>query len=145
MTVIFWIMSLMNCLFLTEKGKFSICMVITVKIKLHLKQPQRRMLIKKQKKRHDKKRKKRNNINRKKKKEKKKKKTPRTKQQKKKLSYQEKKEWETIEDEITKLEEKIEEIKTEIAASGSDIEKVQRLYEEQQTIEATLDNKMERW
>src|SRR5699024_6874069 len=114
MTVIFWIMSLMNCLFLTEKGKFSICMVITVKIKLHLKQPQRGRLRKKQKKRHDQSRKK-------------------------------KKEWETIEDEITKLEEKIEEIKTEIAASGSDIEKVQRLYEEQQTIEATLDNKMERW
>src|SRR5699024_11677840 len=77
--------------------------------------------------------------------EKKTKKTQRTKKQKKKLSYQKKKEWETIEDEITKLEEKIEEIKTEIAASGSDIEKVQRLYEEQQTIEATLDNKMERW
>src|SRR5699024_3198702 len=77
--------------------------------------------------------------------DKKTKKTPRPKQQKKKLSYQEKKEWETIEDEITNLEEKIEEIKTEIAASGSDIEKVQRLYEEQQTIEATLDNKMERW
>src|SRR5699024_11940305 len=52
--------------------------------------------------------------------DKKTKKTPRPKQQKKKLSYQEKKEWETIEEEITKLEEKIEEGKREIEAPASD-------------------------
>src|SRR5690625_5156646 len=62
-----------------------------------------------------------------------------------KLSYHEQKEWDTIEDDITQLEEKITVLETEIAEQGSDIEQVQVLYEEQQKLEATLEEKMERW
>lgn len=72
-------------------------------------------------------------------------KTPQPKQQRKKLSYHEQKEWETIEDEITEVEEKIEKIQTEIADSGSDVEKVQKLYDDQQVLEATLEEKLSRW
>ena len=64
---------------------------------------------------------------------------------KKKLSYNEQREWETIEDEIMSLEEKIEAIKTEIGGHGSDFEAIQKLYEEQQEMEEELLQKMERW
>jgi len=66
-------------------------------------------------------------------------------QQKKKLSYKEQKEWNSIEDEIMELESNIEEIQTGIAEAGSDLEKVQNLYKEQQEVEAALEAKMERW
>src|SRR5699024_9791231 len=72
-------------------------------------------------------------------------KTSQPKQQRKKLSYHEQKEWETIEDEITEVEEKIEKIQTEIADSGSDVEKVQKLYDDQQMLETTLEEKLSRW
>ncbi len=62
-----------------------------------------------------------------------------------KLSYHEQKEWDTIEDDITQLEEKITALEIEITEQGSDIEKVQVLYEEQQKLEETLEEKMERW
>lgn len=62
-----------------------------------------------------------------------------------KLSYHEQKEWDTIEDDITLLEEKLEEIETKIVANSSDIEKVQDFYKEQQTLEVNLEEKMERW
>src|SRR5699024_12832535 len=64
---------------------------------------------------------------------------------KKKLSYKEQKEWNGIEDEIMELESNIEEIQTGIADAGSDLEKVQNLYKEQQEVEAALEAKMERW
>ena len=67
------------------------------------------------------------------------------KKEKTKLSYHEQKEWETIEDEIEALEIKIETLKTQIAAEGSNIEVVQELFKEQQTLENELDIKMERW
>src|SRR5690625_527494 len=76
---------------------------------------------------------------------------PKTKQQdqqkrsKTKLSYHEQKEWDTIEDDITTLEEQLTSIEEEIVQHGSDIEQVQLLYEEQQQIEATLEEKMDRW
>src|SRR5699024_10858504 len=77
------------------------------------------------------------------------KKTENTKAQKvvkkTKLSYHEQKEWDTIEDDITSLEEKLAEIETNIAENSNDIEQVQRFYEEQQVIEAQLEEKMERW
>lgn len=63
----------------------------------------------------------------------------------KKLSYHDKKEWETIEDEITKLEMKVEELQDGINHAGSDLGKVQDLYKEQEQIEAKLEAKMERW
>ncbi|MBO1001696.1 ABC-F family ATP-binding cassette domain-containing protein [Pseudogracilibacillus auburnensis] len=64
---------------------------------------------------------------------------------KKKLSYHEQKEWDTIEDDIMELEEKVATYKIEIDATGSDFEKLQKLYEEQQKLEAELAFKMERW
>lgn len=65
--------------------------------------------------------------------------------QKKKMSYLEKKEWDEIEDDITALEEKLAAIQEEIINAGSDSEKVQQLYQEQQEIEKTLNEKMDRW
>lgn len=64
---------------------------------------------------------------------------------KKKLSYMEQREWETIEDEITQMETRLSEIEQEIAEAGSDIEKVQPLFTEQQEVEQKLEEKMERW
>lgn len=51
----------------------------------------------------------------------------------------------TIEDEIMALEMKIEEIKMNIADAGSDFEKVQLFFDEQQTLETELGKKMDRW
>ncbi|MFC3041261.1 ABC-F family ATP-binding cassette domain-containing protein [Virgibacillus xinjiangensis] len=71
---------------------------------------------------------------------------PRTeKPKKKKLSYHEKKEWETIEDDIMELEGRIEELQTEVVEAGSNSQKVQELFAEQQKTEAELEAKMERW
>ncbi|SET38392.1 ATP-binding cassette, subfamily F, uup [Oceanobacillus limi] len=67
------------------------------------------------------------------------------KKQKKKLSYMEQKEWNEIEDQITSLEERIEELQEGIVAAGSDSEQVQKLFKEQQEVEAELEAKMERW
>lgn len=65
--------------------------------------------------------------------------------QKKKLSYLEQKEWDTIEDEIMALEAKKEEIQVEIAEAGSDFEKVQEFFEEQEQLESEVEAMMERW
>ncbi|MGX4670359.1 ABC-F family ATP-binding cassette domain-containing protein [Cerasibacillus sp. JNUCC 74] len=65
--------------------------------------------------------------------------------QKKKMSYLDKKEWDEIEDDITALEEKLVAIQEEIINAGSDSEKVQQLYQEQQEIEKILNEKMDRW
>lgn len=65
--------------------------------------------------------------------------------QKKKLSYMEQREWESIEDEIATLEEKVTELEQGIVEAGSDSEKVQKLFAEQQKVEAELETKMERW
>ncbi|MGP4108154.1 ABC-F family ATP-binding cassette domain-containing protein [Virgibacillus sp. L01] len=70
---------------------------------------------------------------------------PRKQQNRKKMSYKEQKEWETIEDEITELEASIEVIQEGINNAGSDLEKVQKFYEQQQEAEDKLQAKMERW
>lgn len=70
---------------------------------------------------------------------------PRKQQNRKKMSYKDQKEWETIEDEITELEATIEEIQEGINNAGSDLEKVQNFYEQQQEAEDKLQAKMERW
>ncbi|WP_430788209.1 ABC-F family ATP-binding cassette domain-containing protein [Virgibacillus flavescens] len=67
------------------------------------------------------------------------------KKSKKKLSYNEQKEWNKIEDQIAKLESKVEGIKKAIADAGSDLDKVQELYKEQEEAENQLEKKMERW
>jgi ATP-binding cassette subfamily F protein uup len=64
---------------------------------------------------------------------------------KRKLSYHEKKEWQTIEDEIASLEEQLEEVSEGIAQASSDFDKVQELYQKQEDLEKQLETKMERW
>ncbi|HDX9629028.1 TPA: ABC-F family ATP-binding cassette domain-containing protein [Bacillus cereus] len=66
-------------------------------------------------------------------------------QRKRKLSYNEQREWETIEDTIAELEEKIESIGEELAKVGSDFTKAQELSEAQQKTEEELEKTMERW
>src|SRR5699024_7223567 len=57
---------------------------------------------------------------------------------KKKMSYHDKMEWETIEDDITELETVIENLQDQIADAGSDAGKVQELYKEQQELEEKI-------
>jgi ATP-binding cassette subfamily F protein uup len=64
---------------------------------------------------------------------------------KKKLSYMEAKEWETIEDDIASLEEKIEQLNEDMVANGSDLGKLNDLQKEIDATQATLDEKYERW
>ncbi|WP_096201780.1 ABC-F family ATP-binding cassette domain-containing protein [Bacillus sp. FJAT-45350] len=67
------------------------------------------------------------------------------KEQRKKLSYKEQQEWNEIEDKIMALEEKKEELEQEIVAAGSDFGRIQELYKEQEEVEQTLNQTMERW
>ncbi|WP_347550199.1 ABC-F family ATP-binding cassette domain-containing protein [Pseudalkalibacillus hwajinpoensis] len=62
-----------------------------------------------------------------------------------KLSYNEKKEWETIQETIEKIEQRIEDVKDEITKSGSDFAKVDELYKEEQALSMELEVKIERW
>ena len=61
------------------------------------------------------------------------------------LSYKDQKEWDNIETDIMELEERIEEIKTEIGNAGSEFEKIQEIFAEQEKEEAALELKMKRW
>lgn len=80
------------------------------------------------------------------KKEKAKKSTPeKAKPEKKKLTYMEKKEWETIEEDITVLEEKTAQLKEEMNHQGDNFARLQELQEAVEQTEAQLDEKMERW
>jgi ABC transport system ATP-binding/permease protein len=67
------------------------------------------------------------------------------KEKKKKLSYKDQQEWDTIEDRIMTLEEKKEQIESEIAAAGSDFGRISELYSEQKKVENELEAAMERW
>ncbi len=64
---------------------------------------------------------------------------------KRKLSYKEKQEWETIEEDISNTELQLEEVSEEIASSSSDYDKVQELYQQQKSLEKELEEKMDRW
>ncbi|WP_226036225.1 ABC-F family ATP-binding cassette domain-containing protein [Aquibacillus saliphilus] len=64
---------------------------------------------------------------------------------KQKLSYKEQQEWDKIEDKIAGLEEKLETIAADIAAAGSDLGKVQELYQNQEDTETELEHAMDRW
>jgi ATP-binding cassette subfamily F protein uup len=72
-------------------------------------------------------------------------KTTYKKEKKKRLSYKEQQEWEQIEDKITSLEERKEQLEQEIASAGSDLGKVTELYKEQEKIDVELEATMERW
>ena len=62
-----------------------------------------------------------------------------------KLSYKEKKEWETIQETIEKIEQRIDDVKNQITESGSDFAKVDELYKEEQALTMELEEKIERW
>lgn len=64
---------------------------------------------------------------------------------KKKLTYNEKKEWETIETDIEKLENRINEIHDEMATFGTDYVKLGDLQQELDQLNKALENKMDRW
>ncbi len=61
------------------------------------------------------------------------------------FSYQEQKDYETIEGEIAKLEEKLEETERDILESSRDFVRLNQLTLQKEEIEKTLEEKMERW
>ena len=61
------------------------------------------------------------------------------------FSYKEAKEYETIEDDISKMEERIAVIDREMAAKASDYSALNQLMEEKEQLEADLIEKMDRW
>ncbi|KXH81806.1 ABC-F family ATP-binding cassette domain-containing protein [Sporosarcina sp. HYO08] len=67
------------------------------------------------------------------------------KPQKKRMSYNEKREWETIEADIEKVEADIEETEAQMAAAGSDYDQVRELTEKLDTLNATYETLIERW
>lgn len=67
------------------------------------------------------------------------------KERKKKLSYHEQREWDQIEGRIASLEQRSAELQQEIARAGSDFERVQACYQEQQQVDKELEEALERW
>ena len=70
---------------------------------------------------------------------------PKPKQQKLKFSYMEQREFDTIDDDIAALEEKIAQCDEEIAASGADFVALQEAMAKKEQLETQLEAKMERW
>ena len=62
-----------------------------------------------------------------------------------KMSYQEKKDWETIEADIEALEQKLADIEAEYLKYASDFHKLAELTKEKEALEETLEQKMARW
>lgn len=62
-----------------------------------------------------------------------------------KFSYKEQREYETIEDDIAALEQKVEDLDNEMAANATNAAKLRELMEEKGQTEAALEEKMERW
>lgn len=65
--------------------------------------------------------------------------------QKLKFTYKEQKEFETIDDDIAALEERLEQIDKEMAVNATNAGKLRELSEEQQETQQKLDEKMDRW
>ncbi len=68
-----------------------------------------------------------------------------TKERKKKLSYNEQKEWDTIEEDIAILESRIEDLTEEMNHQGDDFTKLQDLQKEIEKNEQLLEEMMNRW
>jgi ATP-binding cassette subfamily F protein uup len=66
-------------------------------------------------------------------------------QEKLKFSYKEQKEYETIDDEIAALEDKIADLDNQILKNASDYGKLNKLSQEKQELETKLEEKMDRW
>ena len=62
-----------------------------------------------------------------------------------KFTYKEQQDWETIEDEISALEDTISRLEAEMEAAASSYSKLQELMEEKDKTEGELEAKMERW
>lgn len=62
-----------------------------------------------------------------------------------KFTYQEQKEFETIDEEIASMEEKITDIETEMVSVASQYSRLQELAEQKEELEKQLEIKMERW
>lgn len=69
----------------------------------------------------------------------------RVKEKKKKMSYQEQKEWETIDDKIASIETRLEEISAEMAGTGSNFELAHDLMKEETELNEELERLIERW
>ena len=69
----------------------------------------------------------------------------RPKQKKLKFTYKEEKEYETIEEDIAELEDRISQLDKEMHTCGSDFGKLAKLAEEKDQLETDLMEKMERW
>ncbi|MDQ0155132.1 ABC-F family ATP-binding cassette domain-containing protein [Robertmurraya andreesenii] len=67
------------------------------------------------------------------------------KPKKKRMTYKEKIEWESIDEEIEKVENRLKDISVEMAATGSDFEKAQALMDEENSLNEKLENLIERW
>ena len=66
-------------------------------------------------------------------------------QDKLRFSYKEQREYESIEDEIAALEEKLERLDVDMAENASDFVKLDELSKEKEIVEQFLEEKMERW
>ena len=62
-----------------------------------------------------------------------------------KFTYQEQRDYDTIEAEIASLEERAERLEQETAAAATDFVKLDRLTKEKEEVEMLLEEKMERW
>ncbi len=62
-----------------------------------------------------------------------------------KFTYKEQREYETIDEDIAKLEQKLEQLDGDVAANATNSMKLRELMEEQEQISQQLDEKMERW
>ncbi|MCI1859021.1 MAG: ABC-F family ATP-binding cassette domain-containing protein [Sporolactobacillus sp.] len=67
------------------------------------------------------------------------------KPRKKKLTYKEQQDWNGIEDRIATLETQVAALKHQAAASGSNAEKVQKVYQQLRAAEQELDRALNRW
>ena len=65
--------------------------------------------------------------------------------QKLKFTYKEQREYETIDDDIAALEEKLSSIERQIGANATNSVKLRELLAEQEETQAALDEKTERW
>ena len=63
----------------------------------------------------------------------------------KKMSYQEQKDYETIEQDIASLEEQLEQLEQDIAGAATDFVRLNELTAQKSEIEAALEQKMDRW
>ena len=70
---------------------------------------------------------------------------PRAHQKKLRFSYKEEQEYETIDEDIAALEEKLEELERQVGLAASDFVRLNQLMAEQDQTRTVLEEKMERW